>query len=112
MQTAGIADEGGVGLLGEGLVEGVEAADAVDLFDVALAVRAHGGRDDVCEAAGAVGEDLDRVAQQGAEIARVALADAAESDDENLHAESISLFGVDRKSTRLNSSHLGISYAV
>ena len=85
MQTAGVADVGDVWFFGECLVERGKGADVVDVFDVALLIGAHSWRDDVGETAHAVGDDLNRIAEQSAKVAGVALTDAAETDDEDFH---------------------------
>src|ERR1700731_2011454 len=85
MQTAGVADVGDVRPLGERLIKRREGADVVDLFDVAFLVSAHGWSDDVGKPPDAVGDNFDRIAEQSAKVAGVALTDAAETDDEDFH---------------------------
>lgn len=85
MQAAGVADVGNVGLLGERFVKRVEGTDVVNLFDVALLVGAHRRREHVGETAHAIGDDLDRLAEQRTEIAGMPLTNAAEADNEDLH---------------------------
>src|SRR5580700_5617001 len=89
MHVVGVADEGDVRFLRKGFVERGEDGDAVDVFDVAFGVGAHGGRDDVGETARSVSAELDGVAEDGTEVAGVALADAAEADDEDFHGSSL-----------------------
>src|SRR5258707_6813902 len=93
MQTAGVADVGDVRLFSERLVKRGKRADVVDLFDVALLVSAHGWSDDVGEPPDAVGDNFDRIAEESAKVAGVALTDAAETDDKDFHDKTPEIGG-------------------
>src|SRR5205814_9782673 len=97
--------------VGEGLVELLQArAQAADaLPELALILRADHVADGAEDVAG-FGGGVAGIAQDVHHVAFAVAADAAQIAGEGLH---VAEDGVeDRKSTRLNSSHLGISYAV
>src|ERR1017187_7537655 len=87
MQAAGVADVSDVEPFGERLVERVEGADVVHLLDIALLIRAHRRRNDVSQPPHTIRDDLHRIAEQRAKVTGVALANAAESNDEYFQRE-------------------------
>jgi hypothetical protein len=88
MKAAGVADVGDVGLLGKSIFERAKGGDVVDLFNVIRLVSHHDWSYNVGEAADAISNDFDCIAQQSAKVAGVALTDAAEAYDENFHEKT------------------------
>ena len=85
VKTGRVADEGGVRLLGERGIQTVEDANTVNLLDVAGVVGLEGGGHHVREPPDAPGQDLGALAPQGAQVAQVALADAAQTYHQDFH---------------------------
>src|SRR5271165_1854694 len=85
MQAAGIANKSDVRLLCQCLIKAGKGANRILVFDVAAGVGAQGGRDYMHLSPDAIGNHLRTCTEQESQIARVALANATETDHENLH---------------------------
>jgi hypothetical protein len=85
MQAAGIADERNVRLLRQRLIQRRERANVVNLFNVALFIRAHRRRNDMRKPPHAVRDNLDGASKQRPQVPRMPLTDAAETNNQDLH---------------------------
>jgi hypothetical protein len=88
VKAAGVTNVGDLGLLGESFFKVVEGSDVVHILDILLLIGRHGWGNDVGETADAIGNDFNRITEQSAKIACMALTDATETDDENFHESS------------------------
>lgn len=85
VQTAGIAHKSDIRLFRQRLIKAGIDANGILVLHVPVGVGIHGGRYHVRLSPYAISDDFGGTAEQGPEIARVALADAAEADHKNFH---------------------------
>ena len=96
MQAAGVTNERDIRLFRERRLQVPKDADPIFALDIAIGVNLQSGRNHLGEPSDTVGEYLDIVAEQRAQISQMALSDAAKSDDQYLHR-----FAPNAKSRRL-----------
>ena len=104
VQAARVADEGHVGPRGQRFLEGGIGAHPVFALDVLAGFDLEAGVERARETPGAPGDDFDAVAAQRTKVAQVALAHAAQTDEERLHASTAAARSTNARLRRARST--------